>query len=106
MEEQLQAMKAIWRDDEAEYHGRFVDFDPIWCWPKPVQRPHPPILVGGDAPRSLRLAALYGDSWAPVVDDLSAFERALGRWRSMREDAGLAEGEVNAFVESVDAERV
>ncbi len=104
MEEQLLAMKAIWRDDEAEFHGRFVDFDPIWCWPKPVQRPHPPLLVGGSSARSMRLAALHGDAWAPVVDDPAAFERGVGRWRTEREQAGTVPGEVNAFVEALDAE--
>ena len=48
MREQILAMKAIWTRDEAEFHGQFVDFDPIWSWPKPVQVPHPPVLVGGD----------------------------------------------------------
>ena len=102
MEEQLLAMKAIWRDDEAEFHGRFVDFDPIWCWPKPVQRPHPPLLIGGDSPRSVRLAAIHGDAWAPVVDDLGTFERGLARWRRLREAAGMPAGEANAFVEALD----
>src|SRR4051794_6543777 len=48
MRERVEAMKAIWTQDEAEYHGRLVDFDPIWSWPKPVQQPHPPVLVGGN----------------------------------------------------------
>ena len=47
MRERVEAMKAIWTQDEAEYHGRLVDFDPIWSWPKPAQRPHPPVVVGG-----------------------------------------------------------
>jgi probable F420-dependent oxidoreductase len=103
MDEQLQAMKAIWRDDEAEFHGRFVDFDPIWCWPKPVQRPHPPLLVGGDAPRSLGIAARHGDAWAPVVDDLDEFERGLERWHRARAEAGAGPAPVTAFVEELDA---
>lgn len=40
-------MKEIWHHDKAEFHGEFVDFDPIYSWPKPVQRPHPPVYVGG-----------------------------------------------------------
>ncbi|HLM26414.1 MAG TPA: LLM class F420-dependent oxidoreductase, partial [Thermoleophilaceae bacterium] len=47
MRERVEAMKAIWTQEQAEYHGRFVDFDPISSWPKPVQKPHPPVLVGG-----------------------------------------------------------
>src|SRR5207244_9411181 len=47
MRERVEAMKAIWTEDEAEYHGRHVDFDPVWSWPKPAQKPHPPVVVGG-----------------------------------------------------------
>jgi probable F420-dependent oxidoreductase len=57
MAEQILAMKAIWRDEEAQFHGELVDFDPIWSWPKPIQKPHPPLLVGGSSTPSLRLAA-------------------------------------------------
>ena len=106
MEEQILAMQSIWTNAEAEYHGTFVDFDPIWCWPKPVQKPHPPLLVGGGSPQSLRLAALYGDAWAPVVDDLEEFERGLAGWRGLREDVGLEPGEVTVFVYDLDDERL
>src|SRR5690606_21533628 len=47
------------------YHGRFVDFERIWCWPKPVQRPHPPILVGGEGPTVLDRVLAHGDAWFP-----------------------------------------
>lgn len=63
--ERVQAMRAIWTDDEAEYHGEFVDFAPIWSWPKPVQRPHPPILVGGNGPRTEDRVLDFGDGWFP-----------------------------------------
>ena len=53
MRERVEAMKAIWTQDEAEYHGKHVDFDPIWAWPKPVQKPHPPVLVGGMGEKAL-----------------------------------------------------
>src|SRR3954447_2857889 len=65
MRERIEAMKAIWTQDEAEYHGRHVDFDPIWCWPKPVQRPHPPVLVGGLGEKVLDRVVAYGDEWIP-----------------------------------------
>ena len=60
-------MKAIWTQDEASYHGDMVSFDRIWSWPKPVQLPHPPILVGGDGPRTLNRVIRYGDGWIPIV---------------------------------------
>ena len=49
MRERVLAMKEIWTKDEAEFHGEFVNFDPIWSWPKPVQKPHPPVLLGGES---------------------------------------------------------
>jgi probable F420-dependent oxidoreductase len=65
LRERVLAMKQIWTQDVAQYHGRFVDFDPIWQWPKPVQKPHPPILIGGNGPRVLRRVLDYGDGWLP-----------------------------------------
>jgi len=61
MDERVQAMREIWTHDEAEYHGRHVDFDPIWSWPKPAQQPHPPILVGGAGKGVIRRVLAYGD---------------------------------------------
>src|SRR3954453_18143765 len=63
--ERVDAMKAIWTQDEASYHGRFVDFDRIWSWPKPAQRPHPPVLVGGNGPGVIDRAVAFGDVWFP-----------------------------------------
>jgi probable F420-dependent oxidoreductase len=65
MRESVEAMKAIWTEDEAEYHGKIVDFDPIWCWPKPAQKPHPPVLVGGTGEKVLDRVVAYGDEWIP-----------------------------------------
>ncbi len=65
MHERVDAMKAIWTQDEASYHGRFVDFERIWSWPKPAQRPHPPVLVGGNGPGAIDRAAAFGDAWLP-----------------------------------------
>ena len=63
--ERVEAMKAIWGAEEAAYHGRRVDFDPIWCWPKPLQQPHPPVLVGGNGHGVLDRVVAYGDEWIP-----------------------------------------
>jgi probable F420-dependent oxidoreductase len=65
MAERIQAMKAIWTQDEASFDGEYVSFDRIWSWPKPVQRPHPPILVGGDGPTVLDRVLAFGDAWIP-----------------------------------------
>jgi probable F420-dependent oxidoreductase len=68
MRERALAMKRIWTEEVAEFHGRFVAFGPLWQWPKPVQRPHPPILVGGEGPRVLERVLEYGDEWAPNAE--------------------------------------
>jgi probable F420-dependent oxidoreductase len=65
MRERIEAMKAIWTEDEPEYHGKYVDFAPLWSWPKPVQQPHPPVLVGGTGPKALDRVLRYGDVWMP-----------------------------------------
>lgn len=67
LRERMLAMKAIWTQDEAEFHGRYVNFDPIWQWPKPVQKPHPPIVVGGNGPGTLDRVLEYGDEWMPIA---------------------------------------
>jgi probable F420-dependent oxidoreductase len=63
--ERVEAMKAIWTEREASFHGEFVDFDRIWVEPKPVQRPHPPILVGGLGPTVIDRVLAFGDAWFP-----------------------------------------
>ena len=65
MDEQLAALTQIWTAEQAEYHGEHVDFDPIYLWPKPVQKPHPPIYIGGESPAALRRLVTYGDGWLP-----------------------------------------
>ncbi|MDT7702576.1 MAG: hypothetical protein QOJ30_4901 [Pseudonocardiales bacterium] len=65
MDEQLAALIEIWTKDEAEFHGKYVDFGPIYAWPKPVQKPHPPIYLGGESEAALRRLARFGDAWLP-----------------------------------------
>lgn len=66
LRERMEAMKTIWTEDEATYHGEFVNFDAIWSWPKPAQKPHPPVLVGGNGARTLQRVVRYGDEWMPL----------------------------------------
>jgi probable F420-dependent oxidoreductase len=67
LRERIEAMKAIWTQSKAEYHGEHVSFDPIYAWPKPIQKPHPPIHVGGAFPGGMRRAIKYGDGWIPIL---------------------------------------
>ncbi len=66
LRERVLAMKEIWTKDAAEFHGEFVNFDPIWSWPKPVQKPHPPILMGGDTPKARQRVVDFCDGWIPI----------------------------------------
>jgi len=88
--ERLEAMKAIWTEAKPEYHGEFVDFGPMQSWPKPVQNPYPPIIVGGAFPYGARRAIRYGDGWIPRASrqtyaDVGEF---LPQFRQMAIDAG------------------
>jgi alkanesulfonate monooxygenase SsuD/methylene tetrahydromethanopterin reductase-like flavin-dependent oxidoreductase (luciferase family) len=65
LRERVEAMKTIWTNDEASYSGRYVNFERVWSWPKPAQRPHPPILVGGTGPTVLDRVLAFGDAWFP-----------------------------------------
>ena len=64
--EAILAMKELWTQDEAEFHGKYYDFPPVRCNPKPVQRPHPPVFLGGFAPNVFKRIAAWGDGWMPV----------------------------------------
>jgi probable F420-dependent oxidoreductase len=85
--ERVDAMRRIWIDEEAEYHGRFVDFDPVWSWPKPVQRPHPPVLVGGNGPGAEDRVLAFGDGWLPQCGPLASVRELSQRVTSLRRRA-------------------
>jgi probable F420-dependent oxidoreductase len=76
MRERVEAMKGIWTSDEASYAGEYVKFERIWSWPKPAQRPHPPVLVGGDGPGVLDRVLAFGDAWFPNHAPEGILERA------------------------------
>ena len=106
MRERIEAMKTIWADDPAEYHGEFVDFDPIFSKPKPVQEPHPPIHVGGASPWGPRRAARYGDGWMPIngrgstiMDDLHVLAEECEK-----NGRNIAEIELSLYMAPVNAD--
>lgn len=101
MRERIEAMKQIWTEDQAEYHGDRVDFDPLFAWPKPVQKPNPPIHVGGAFPGAARRAIRYGDGWFPILGrDPGPMDELVPEFRSMAEAAGRDPSslEVSLFV--------
>ena len=90
MREQIEAMKEIWTRDVAEYHGKIVDFPAINAWPKPVQKPHPPVIVGGAFRLAARRALRYGDGILPAAPSAGSGgpEEFMPRWRQMAKEAG------------------
>jgi probable F420-dependent oxidoreductase len=67
LREQIEAMKEIWTKSKPEYHGDLVSFPPMMAWPKPVQKPYPPVILGGAFPHAARRAIAYGDGWIPIA---------------------------------------
>jgi probable F420-dependent oxidoreductase len=88
LRERVEALKEIWSSAEATYHGGYVTFDRIWCWPKPLQQPHPPILLGGNGPHVLDRVIAYADEWMPnrIGDD----DAMIARFQDLRERAAEA----------------
>jgi probable F420-dependent oxidoreductase len=104
MRERVEAMKAIWTGEEAQYHGRYVHFDPIWSWPKPQQLPHPPVLVGGNGPKVLDRVLAYGDEWKP--NRLDGFAERARELQRRAEEAGRGRIPVTFSGAKPDAETV
>ena len=89
LRERVEAVRAIWTDDEAEYHGRYVDFDPIWCWPKPVQKPGPPVLLGGNGRTVVDRVLAFADGWLPNnVGDEEKLRARIARFHDRVREAG------------------
>jgi probable F420-dependent oxidoreductase len=111
LRERVLAMKAIWTQDEAAFSGDFVNFDALWSWPKPVQRPHPPVLVGGNGPKTLERVLDYGDAWMPIgsrdVDRILRRLRELPELAAQRERPtppvtifGASRGDLDAYAQA------
>ena len=97
LREQVDAMKTIWANDEATYHGEFVNFDAIWSWPKPLQEPHPPILVGGEHSNNLKRVVRYGDGWMPHPRDKRTFADEVKQLNDLAAAAGRRPIPVSLF---------
>jgi len=100
MREHILAMRRIWTEEEPAFAGEFVRFDPIWQWPKPVQRPHPPVLVGGEGPRVLDRVLEYGDAWMP--NDHPGLAERIGELQRRAVTLGRAPVPVTVFATPPD----
>jgi probable F420-dependent oxidoreductase len=114
LRERVLAIREIWTRDEAEFHGAFVDFDPIFCWPKPVRDPHPPILIGGSGPTTFDRVVEFGDGWMPIhgrgtdrlPERVAALRERAGRHVPVTVFAVPAEPEAVADLAAAGADRV
>jgi probable F420-dependent oxidoreductase len=105
MRERILAMKALWAEEEASFHGEFVNFDPVWSWPKPAQDPHPPILLGGETDYTLRRIVEYCDGWIPRPVGGFTPKGAIDRLHRMAETKGRDPASLSISVFRAPAER-
>ena len=105
LRERALAMKEIWTKDEAEFHGEFVNFDPIWSFPKPVQKPHPPILMGGDGPTTFERVIEFCDGWMPIGLRLVNVEEKIAALRSRAEEADRDPSSISITIFAANADR-
>jgi probable F420-dependent oxidoreductase len=88
LRERVLAMQALWTHDEAEFHGEFVNFDPVWLYPKPKQKPYPPILLGGETDHTLRRVVEFGSGWLPRARGGFEPDHAVARLRQAASEGG------------------
>jgi probable F420-dependent oxidoreductase len=105
LRERVLAMKEIWTKDEAEFHGEFVNFDKIWAYPKPVQQPHPPIIMGGDGPTTFDRVLEYCDGWLPISFTGSNMAERIASLKQRAETAGRDPNSISVTVSAVKPER-
>ncbi len=86
--EALDVMKLLWTEEEAEYHGEFFDFPPVRCFPKPAQKPYPPIIIGGMAPNVLKRIVAHADGWLPNRVTLEYLEKSRRELDDLATEAG------------------
>ncbi len=88
LRERVLAMKEIWTQEEAEFHGEFVNFDKLWSHPKPAQKPHPPILMGGDGPTTFDRVIEFCNGWIPIGARAPGLQEKIATLRQRAEAAG------------------
>ncbi|MEJ1979086.1 MAG: LLM class F420-dependent oxidoreductase [Acetobacteraceae bacterium] len=104
MRERVLAMQTMWTQDQAEFHGDMVNFDPLWSYPKPLQRPYPPILLGGESDHTLRRVIEFCDGWFPRGGGDFDPAVAVERLRVAAESAGRDPSTLSITVFRVPAE--
>jgi probable F420-dependent oxidoreductase len=105
LRERILAMKEIWTNETAEFHGEHVNFDPIWSYPKPVQKPHPPVLLGGESVHTLRRVVDFCEGWFPRGRNAEAILPGLADLRARAAKAGRDPATISVSVFAAKAER-
>jgi probable F420-dependent oxidoreductase len=108
LRERVLAMKRIWTEDEPAFDGELVRFPPMWAWPKPVQKPHPPVLLGGHGPRALARVVDYADGWLPIGVRAGDLPAAIAALRRLAAEKGRDPASISVSVYGVplDAEAI
>ena len=102
--EHVLAMKELWTKDEAEFHGRYVDFSAMYCYPKPTQKPHPPVLIGGSAKNVLKRVVEWGDGWIPIRIEPEEIKTARATLTRLSEEAGRDPASIDITIHSQPAD--
>ena len=106
LEEQMQALNEIWTQEEATFHGEFENFDRVWSWPKPVQAPRPPFVLGGETDYTLRRVAKYADGWLPRIHSPQKLQDSIAKLHGFAADAGRDPASFSVSVFAPPAETV
>lgn len=103
--EALDVLKALWTEEEAEYHGTYFDFPPVRCFPKPAQDPHPPVIIGGSAPNVLQRIVDHADGWLPNRATTDDVRRARAELDRLATDAGRDPGAITISIYGQEPKR-
>ena len=105
LRERVEAMRELWTTDSASYHGETVEFDDVWQWPKPQQKPHPPVLLGASTPKAIERAVRYCDGWMPSgLGGVTEWGPLVGELRERFADAGKPRPSVSIYGAAADLE--
>ena len=106
LRERVEAMQQIWTQEEASYHGEFVNFERIWSWPKPVQKPYPPVILGSDGGQAMKRVVRYCDGWIPFARGNENLPDKIAQLNEMAAAAGRGPIAVTLFNTPSDPARL